>query len=534
MKYYISLFAVLLICVGSSAQLTNGLIAHWPFSGNVNDISGNAYNGTAYNISYTSGKQGAANTAAVFNGTNSYVDVAYQSGLNTSKFTICAVIKPTGYYTGTCQVNAVLRRGVQYQAGSYAMDFWDNPFDNSCNVVDTSKNVFGVYAGTVTISSSNSVWRYSPTIETQKWYCVIATYDDTTFRMYVDGVLKHSIPKIGGGTGTSTNGLAIGSYRFGTGPTLYPYWLNGVVDDIRLYNRALTPTEAMNYCGLFDTSVYISQSFIKNVFCGDDTVQLKYGVTDNFSAGNMFTAELSDAAGSFASPTNIGSVTSTTAGTIVCTVPSGLTPSSNYRVRIVSTLPVRTSDVSHTITAHQTLTPSVSISATPTGPVPQNTFITFKATPNDAGTSPTYQWFRNGQLITGLNTDTWIVNTLNDGDSVYAVVYSSNLCPPDLSANSNTIAVEIISSVYELKLNNLSLYPNPNTGTFTLNATGVQNDKLNLDIFNMMGQSVYSNTTQPKSGQLNTNIELKGVPSGMYMLRITADGKQRNVMFNIR
>lgn len=34
------------------------LIAHWPLNGSANDISGNGYNGTAYNVTYSNGKTG--------------------------------------------------------------------------------------------------------------------------------------------------------------------------------------------------------------------------------------------------------------------------------------------------------------------------------------------------------------------------------------------------------------------------------------------------------------------------------------------
>src|SRR5690606_19368161 len=121
----------------------NGLVAHWPFNGNVADVSGNGHNGTAYNITYGAGKAGTANTAAVFNGTNSYVFVPYKSDLNLSNYSICALIKPTGYYTGLCQVNLILARGTEPQPGYYRLCYMDNIYDNgNCNYLDTSKEVF--------------------------------------------------------------------------------------------------------------------------------------------------------------------------------------------------------------------------------------------------------------------------------------------------------------------------------------------------------------------------------------------------------
>jgi hypothetical protein len=55
-----------------------------------------------------------------------------------------------------------------------------------------------------------------------------------------------------------------------------------------------------------------------------------------FNTGNVFTLQLSDASGSFVSPVNIGSVSSTTSGTIAGTIPANTIAGGGYRVRVVS------------------------------------------------------------------------------------------------------------------------------------------------------------------------------------------------------
>ena len=47
-------------------------------------------------------------------------------------------------------------------------------------------------------------------------------------------------------------------------------------------------------------------------FCPGSSVSVPYTISGTYNAGNIFTAQLSDGLGSFAAPTNIGSVTSTT------------------------------------------------------------------------------------------------------------------------------------------------------------------------------------------------------------------------------
>ncbi|MBC7922070.1 MAG: hypothetical protein H7Z75_13395, partial [Ferruginibacter sp.] len=61
----------------------------------------------------------------------------------------------------------------------------------------------------------------------------------------------------------------------------------------------------------------------------------------HFNAGNVFTAQLSDAGGSFATPVNIGSLTSVAlSGSIPAVIPANTASGTGYRIRVVSTTPV--------------------------------------------------------------------------------------------------------------------------------------------------------------------------------------------------
>ena len=68
-------------------------------------------------------------------------------------------------------------------------------------------------------------------------------------------------------------------------------------------------------------------------------VPISYAAGITFNSGNVFTAQLSDASGSFTSPAAIGTVTATTGGALNATIPSAALPSINYRMRIVSSNP---------------------------------------------------------------------------------------------------------------------------------------------------------------------------------------------------
>lgn len=85
-----------------------------------------------------------------------------------------------------------------------------------------------------------------------------------------------------------------------------------------------------------DTLVRINQPFTDTLLCINGTFTVRYTTNVNFAAGNSFTVQLSDVTGSFASAVNIGAVSSSTSGTITCTIPAGTPPGSNYRIRIAS------------------------------------------------------------------------------------------------------------------------------------------------------------------------------------------------------
>ncbi len=69
------------------------------------------------------------------------------------------------------------------------------------------------------------------------------------------------------------------------------------------------------------------------------SISVAYTAAGNFGGGNTITAQLSNASGSFASPVNIGSVTSGTSGTINATIPAGTATGTGYRIRVVSSSP---------------------------------------------------------------------------------------------------------------------------------------------------------------------------------------------------
>lgn len=108
---------------------------------------------------------------------------------------------------------------------------------------------------------------------------------------------------------------------------------------------------------LSETYYYIDSVVLKRVggmdvsaadtaICAGEQAQASVAANPDYAAGNVFTVQLSDATGSFATAVNIGSVTGKTGGGITCTIPTN-TVSGNYKVRIVSTEPADTVMISN-------------------------------------------------------------------------------------------------------------------------------------------------------------------------------------------
>lgn len=178
-------------------------------------------------------------------------------------------------------------------------------------------------------------------------------------------------------------------------------------------------------------------------------------------------------------------------------------------------------------------TPIVSISADPSTPVWADLMVTFTATAADAGQKPNYQWKLNGKDVQGATGQTWSATTLANNDIVTCEVKSTYQCPQPLTVMSSPITMNVRTSVHEqAKKADVMLYPNPNTGTFSLKGQ-VQNNKVYIQVINMAGQLVYYTEVNTGNGYLQHEIQLGSVANGIYYLKMTDGDIQSNVSFRV-
>ena len=81
----------------------------------------------------------------------------------------------------------------------------------------------------------------------------------------------------------------------------------------------------------------------------------------------------------------------------------------------------------------------------------------------------------------------------------------------------NTASIKGINQVET----NITFFPSPSSGNFTLQFPDANNGIAEITIFNILGNSVYSEELKTISGTNKLNININGLPDGIYLLRAT-------------
>lgn len=257
------------ICIGQ-VDLNLGLIAYYPFTGNANDISGNNNNPSFNNATLASDRFGIASSACSFNGTNNYIKIPNSTTLNiaTKKISLCAWVKPTGYYTGLCYNNAIImKQYADYHDGNYNLRFSDAI--NGCN--SSAKTTNEVFYGSVgNTNGTGSTLAATPYVKLNQWYSVVYTNDGINAKIYINCELKATTKITSAFSLTNAEDLFLGHMN----NTTFPYWYNGVMDEVRIYNRALSQDEVNIYGDCSTTPVTFANLTTKIV--NDKAIKLSW------------------------------------------------------------------------------------------------------------------------------------------------------------------------------------------------------------------------------------------------------------------
>ena len=218
------LFALpLLVIAGSSAYSTtpptpSGLVAAYSFDEGtgttVADASGNGNNGTIIGAAWTSA--GRYGSGLVFDGRSALVIINDSASLHlTTAMTLEAWVNPSSVSPA-------------WQDVIYKGD--DNYYLEATSTVSTGPGGGGTFGGV-------PIWTCGPgPLAPNTWAHLAVTYDGATLRLYVNGVqVASAVPT--GSVSTSATALQIGGDYF------YGQYFQGTIDEVRVYNVALTPQQ---------------------------------------------------------------------------------------------------------------------------------------------------------------------------------------------------------------------------------------------------------------------------------------------------
>lgn len=236
----------------SSGNINSGLVAYYPFNGNANDMSGNGNNAVQVSATLTADRHGNPNSAYNF------------AGLSNPQ-----IIRVPN--SSTLQFGNQASFSLWVRMNSYfGMDGWGNATPNGVHMLFSKdfdqcclyEAIGGQADGNFSSGGCTNGW-YSginfgdtiPGSSIGQWMNMTYVFTPTEGRMYANGQLIASKAGITSFANSNSKELYFGR--------LNSFWypLNGKLDDVRFYNRALTPGEVMQlYLGFDSTFSYVPQN----------------------------------------------------------------------------------------------------------------------------------------------------------------------------------------------------------------------------------------------------------------------------------
>ena len=192
---------------------SNGLVGWWPFNGNANDESGNGNNGTVNGATLTADRFGISNMAYSFDGINDYISTI-RSGYTTFSISLwCKLPSPA------MPINPLV-----------------DGFDSYYDIYFTQSKLY--YATFTSLNQYTNIdCIVTPSIG--QWQHLVFVYSNNSISVYSNSSLAgtYNVQPLSG---------TAGNHNFGASLTGTDQYLNGCLDDIGIWNRALTAIEVNN------------------------------------------------------------------------------------------------------------------------------------------------------------------------------------------------------------------------------------------------------------------------------------------------
>ena len=199
---------------------TNGLMAEWLFNGNADDSSGNGNDGVVYNAVLTNDRFGNIGKAYWFDGVNCYIQI------NNS------FLNPVYSFT----FNAWIKINQISSPYSTILSLGSNPGGNCTTLLLRIDATFKLYY-VFWYNSTTGIQNYATTpLSTNSNNFISLSYSASEIKIYINGVLDYSVFYNDGA-------LVTNNIYFGADSSYQQGYFSGIIDDVRIYNRALSSNE---------------------------------------------------------------------------------------------------------------------------------------------------------------------------------------------------------------------------------------------------------------------------------------------------
>lgn len=137
---------------------------------------------------------------------------------------------------------------------------------------------------------------------------------------------------------------------------------------------------------------------------------------------------------------------------------------------VVTSLSQTAQSNSITVTVNTSVAPTINITASQTT-ICSGTTVFLNATVTNGGTSPTYQWFKNGNVLAGFTSDTISSNSFANNDIITCVLTSNAECASPNVVTSNSISF-VVNASPNLAVNPVAAAVCAGSPSTTLTASG--------------------------------------------------------------
>ncbi|CCH54185.1 PKD domain containing protein [Fibrisoma limi BUZ 3] len=222
----------------TDVELDRGLIAYYPADNNAEDKSPNKLHGSLLNgATFTTDRNNRANAAFSFDGRNDYFEVPDNALLRPGTLSVGFWIKLTNRVTLTQQslfTKSYWEDGEAEQYGAVLnQSAQQRPIDCLFGIKQNSDCKKGRGWQTVTGTSTRA--------PTSDWNHLLFCYEGQTLKIYLNGELLATETRLP--LSNTIDDCRGGTLRFAAQSRADPQYLEGSIDDIRLYNRALLDSE---------------------------------------------------------------------------------------------------------------------------------------------------------------------------------------------------------------------------------------------------------------------------------------------------